>query len=81
MKPTTTSITTTTTAIELIEKDKEQIIHFGLGAALAGLFGTINDDGNNNNPFHVKIIITVDETHKLEEKLIEGKKATLVASK
>ena len=78
---TTTSITTTT-GIEITEKDKEQIIHFGLGAALAGLFGTINDDGNNNNnPFHVKIIITVDETHKLEEKLIEEKKATLVASK
>ena len=54
---TTTSITTTT-GIEITEKDKEQIIHFGLGAALAGLFETINDDGNNNNPFHVKIIIT-----------------------
>ena len=73
----------TTTTIELTEKE-EQIIHLGLGAALAGLFGSINDDDNNNkNPFHVKI--TVDEIVKLEEKLLLLKlmeeKAVLVASK
>ena len=59
MKTTTTNITTTTT-IELTQNEKEQIIHFGLDAALAGLFETIND--NIDNPFQVKII-TVDETH------------------
>ena len=72
----------TTTTIELTEKE-EQIIHLGLGAALAGLFGSINDDNNNKNSFHVKI--TVDEIVKLEEKLLLLKlmeeKAVLVASK